>query len=165
MWRFLWEICCLWLPLCRIIPLFSGFSRAFLCICSTGCGGSLQYIDLLYQQNGTIYSPNYPSTYGTSEDCHWRIHAYTGYRERKVLLYFSSFDLDAHCCSCGYLEIFDGPSENFKLLTRVCGDSLPPPVISSNDYIYLKFRSNSSVRQGRSRFVAHYRELYHYKGG
>ncbi|XP_068704086.1 bone morphogenetic protein 1-like [Montipora foliosa] len=131
---------------------------------TTGCGGSLQYIDLFYQQNGTIYSPNYPSTYGTSEDCHWRIHAYTFYRERKVLLYFSSFDLDAHCCSCGYLEIFDGPSENFKLLTRVCGDSLPSPVISSNDYIYLKFRSNSSVRQGRGRFVAHYRELYRYKG-
>ena len=130
---------------------------------STGCDGLLKYIDLRYKQNGTIYSPNYPSSYGGNEHCNWRIRTSRHFLSKtKLLIYFTSFDLGTDCCSCDYVEIYDGPSDHYKLLARFCGNSLPPPVYSSDRYIYVKFRSNSTI-QGRG-FVAHYKELFDYSG-
>ena len=113
----------------------------------------MRIIYLTYGQSGSIRSPNYPSNYGRLEDCKWRIMA--PYNQ-KVLLYFTSIDLE-DCCSCDYVKILDGSYSYSNLLTKGCGSILPPPVTSSGRYLYMTFRSdNSGQRQG---FVAHYRAL------
>lgn len=128
---------------------------------SSGCDGNLQYIAMRFSQsNGSISSPNYPSSYGAEEDCNWRIKSLSYDSIQKLIIYFLSFDLGTDCCSCAYVEIFDGPSDYYKLLARFCGTILPPPVFSSGRYIYVKFHSNSSHSSVPGRgFKAHYKVL------
>ena len=134
----------------------------FWIIFVTECYGSAKTINLNYGQNGSIYSPNYPYSYGRGENCRWLITAPFGQR---VLIYFTSLDLEAGCCNCDTVKIFDGSSDSYynKVLTKGCGSSLPPPVYSSGRNIYAKFSSDGSG-QGKG-FVAHYKALNSSSGG
>ena len=122
----------------------------------------MKTIYLTYGQNGSIQSPNYPYRYPRGENCRWLIRAPIGQR---VLIYFTSLDLEAGCCSCDSVKLFDGSSDSYynKVLTTGCGSSLPPPVYSSDRNIFVKFSSDSSG-QG-SGFVAHYKALNSSSGG
>ena len=113
----------------------------------------MKYIYLANTPNGSISSPNYPSSYGSSQDCSWRLYAPQG---QKVLIYFTFLDLE-NCCSCDYVQVFNGQDSYDGLLTKACNGSFPPPVYSSSRYMYVKFKSDSSV-EGRG-FVAHYKVL------
>ena len=120
-------------------------------VCLTECQGFAKYIDLANTPNGSIYSPNHPSSYGSSQDCSWRLYTPQG---RKVLIYFTFLDLE-DCCSCDYVQVFNGQYSYEGPLTKACNGSFPRPVYSSGQYMYLKFHSDWGV-QG-SGFVAHYR--------
>ncbi len=127
----------------------------------SGCDGQTKTIDLYYAtQDGPIYSPGYPYNYGNDEKCQWLIHAQSFER---VLIYFTAFDLEYSThCSNDSVQIFDGQNSWDVLLLKSCGSSLPPPVYSSDEYIYMQFTSDRSV-PGKG-FVARYRSISSYSG-
>ena len=132
----------------------------------TECSGSVKVIDLSLwysAKSGTIYSPDYPHKYGKNMDCKWRIIAPYG---QKVLIYFTFVQLEyISDCVFDSVQIFDGSSDSYfnKLLMKACGDRLPLPVYSSDQYIYMRFKSDGS-NQGEG-FTAHYKALNDSSGG
>nr|CAH8868680.1 unnamed protein product [Trichobilharzia regenti] len=103
------------------------------------CGGEL------HMEEGTLTSPNYPEFYRPSKECIWQIIVPVGY---SVALIFHSFQLEKHdTCVYDYLEIRDGLKETSPLLKKLCGSQLPTPIKSTNNVMYVKFVSDSSVEK------------------
>ncbi|CAH8638451.1 unnamed protein product [Heterobilharzia americana] len=103
------------------------------------CGGELQ------MEEGTLTSPNYPEFYRPSKECIWQIIVPVGY---SVALIFHSFQLEKHdTCVYDYLEVRDGLKETAPLLKKLCGSQLPTPIKSTNNVMYVKFVSDSSVEK------------------
>ncbi|XP_056290732.1 cubilin [Pseudoliparis swirei] len=101
-----------------------------------GCGGPVT------APSGEIHSPSYPSSYPSNVDCSWVISVNPSHR---VFVNFSDVDIEHHSeCFWDYVVIYDGPSISSPLLLRVCGTSLPPPITSTQNTIYVRFRSDSS---------------------
>ena len=119
----------------------------------TECLGDVsnpKIINLFDGESGSIYWPNNASAYGSNENCNWLFNA------TRVLIYFTFMDFE-DCCTCDYVEIFDGPSDVYNSLMKGCNTSFPRPVYSSGRYLFMKFKSDWSI-QGRG-FVAHYKAL------
>ncbi|XP_068604308.1 cubilin [Brachionichthys hirsutus] len=101
-----------------------------------GCGGPVT------APAGEIHSPMYPSSYPNNADCSWVISVDPNHR---VFFNFSDLDIEHHSsCSWDYVAIYDGPAMSSALLARVCGTSLPPSITSTQNTIYVRFRSDSS---------------------
>ncbi|XP_038136532.1 cubilin-like, partial [Cyprinodon tularosa] len=101
-----------------------------------GCGGPVT------APAGEIHSPLYPASYPNNVDCSWVISVEVSHR---VLLNFTDLDIEYHTnCTWDYVEIHDGSSASFPLLSRVCGSSTPQPITSTTNTIYVRFRSDSS---------------------
>ncbi|XP_070708966.1 cubilin [Pempheris klunzingeri] len=101
-----------------------------------GCGGPIT------APSGEIHSPLYPSSYPNNVDCSWVISVDPHHR---VFFNFSDLDIEYHSsCSWDYVAIHDGPTISSPLLTRVCGTSLPHSITSTQNSIYVRFRSDSS---------------------
>ncbi|XP_033106624.1 uncharacterized protein LOC117108641 [Anneissia japonica] len=102
---------------------------------SPGCGGHFT------EDNGEVFSPNYPSTYPDNSDCNYFITAPEGYR---IELTFQDFSVeeDAYCYwDQLYIQhdspMYDTSSADF------CGTSLSQTVINSiNNTIYMRFHSD-----------------------
>ncbi|XP_029110994.1 cubilin [Scleropages formosus] len=108
-----------------------------------GCGG------VFTASSGEIHSPNFPNNYPNSVDCSWVINVDKGHR---VLFNFTVLEVESQLsCSWDYVAVHDGPSESSPLLARVCGMTPPPPITSSQNIIYVRFRSdNSNAHRGFS---------------
>ncbi|XP_038578939.1 cubilin [Micropterus salmoides] len=101
-----------------------------------GCGGPVT------APSGEIHSPLYPSSYPNNADCSWVISVDPNHR---VFFNFSNLDIEYHSnCSWDYVAIYDGPTRSSPLLAHVCGTSLPPSITSTQNTIYVRFRSDSS---------------------
>uniref|UniRef100_A0A3Q2TAZ9 Cubilin n=1 Tax=Fundulus heteroclitus TaxID=8078 RepID=A0A3Q2TAZ9_FUNHE len=99
-----------------------------------GCGGPVT------APSGEIHSPLYPTSYPNNVDCSWVISVDVSHR---VLLNFTDLDIEYHdACSWDYVH--DGPSTLFPLLARVCGSIAPLSITSTQNTIYVRFRSDSS---------------------
>ncbi|XP_028288640.1 cubilin [Parambassis ranga] len=100
-----------------------------------GCGGPVT------APSGEIHSPLYPSSYPNNVDCSWVISVNPSHR---VLLNFTDLDIEYHgSCNWDYVAIHDGPTPSSPLLARVCG-SVPSSITSTQNIIYVRFRSDSS---------------------
>ncbi|CAH8432073.1 unnamed protein product [Dicrocoelium dendriticum] len=114
-------------------------STGFIADYEAICGGQLQ------MEEGTLTSPNYPEFYRSSKECVWQIIVPVGY---SVALSFHSFQLEKHdTCVYDYLEIRDGLTESAQLMKKLCGSQLPPPIKSTNNVMFVKFVSDSSVEK------------------
>ncbi|KAA0194649.1 Metalloendopeptidase [Fasciolopsis buskii] len=114
-------------------------STGFIADYEAICGGELQ------MEEGTLTSPNYPEFYRPNKECVWQIIVPVGY---SVALTFHSFQLEKHdTCVYDYLEIRDGLTESATLLKKLCGSQLPTPIKSTNNMMYVKFVSDSSVEK------------------
>ncbi|KAM3593822.1 uncharacterized protein V6R79_022582 [Siganus canaliculatus] len=101
-----------------------------------GCGGPV------IAPSGEIHSPLYPSSYPNNVDCSWVISVDPNHR---VFFNFSDLNIENHSsCTWDYVTIHDGPSQSSPLLSRVCGTTLPSPITSTQNTIYVRFRSDSS---------------------
>uniref|UniRef100_A0A3Q4HHJ3 Cubilin (intrinsic factor-cobalamin receptor) n=1 Tax=Neolamprologus brichardi TaxID=32507 RepID=A0A3Q4HHJ3_NEOBR len=98
-----------------------------------GCGGPVT------APSGEIHSPLYPNSYPNNVDCSWVISVDPNHR---VFLNFTDLDIEYHS-SCNFDYIHDGPTSSSPLLGRVCGSSVPP-FTSTQNTIYVRFRSDSS---------------------
>ena len=46
------------------------------------------------------------------------------------------------------IKIFDGPTGAFPIIATYCGNSIPPPLISSKNEIYMKFETSGFDSHG-----------------
>jgi len=106
-----------------------------------GCGG--HYIS----ESGVIQSPNYPDLYPANSDCEWLIDTQAG---NTVNLYFEQFALEGSGTYCyfDYVRVYDGPNMTFPLLGTFCGRTVPEPVRTSQNHMFVQFQSDSSVNYG-----------------
>ncbi|XP_060534565.1 protein tolkin-like [Cylas formicarius] len=127
---------------------------SFYCTCRTGFvlhenGRSCKEGDCVHSISvppyGTISSPNYPKYYPASKDCAWHISTLPGHRIR---LGFMNFRLENHAeCYYDFVQIFDGDSSVSRQLDTFCGSMMPYLIISSENHLYMTFRSDKSVQQ------------------
>ncbi|NXH11671.1 CUBN protein, partial [Bucco capensis] len=112
-----------------------------------GCGGIFQ------ATSGEIHSPNYPQPYDSNTDCSWLIQVDHSHR---VLLNFTDLSIQSHpSCDSDSLAVFDGPSHEAPLLTRLCWTQHPAPITSSTNLLYIRLLSDrsSQLRGFRARFT------------
>ena len=85
--------------------------------------------------------------------CQWRIQATHG---EKIILNITSLDIPASAnCQLDYLEVKDGYWHNSDLLLRVCGGSVPEPIVSTGSRILLTYKT-SDQSPGHLGFTAQY---------
>ncbi|XP_075137794.1 embryonic protein UVS.2-like [Leptodactylus fuscus] len=98
--------------------------------------------NLLNEDNGTLTSANYPSSYPHNTNCVWLIRT----PSNQVSLNFTAFDVQSSPnCTSDYIRIYDGPTKNYPLiLDRTCGSGLIPPIISSTSQLLVEFSSDDS---------------------
>lgn len=109
--------------------------------------------------SGVIKTPNYPMFYKRDTVCEYIISTTPG---KIIQLTFQDFDIEDsryYNCTYDYVEVHDGHSINSTLLGKFCGssDEIPPPQISSYNYMYIKFNSDMSL-SGRG-FYANFTSL------
>ncbi|KAK2886327.1 cubilin [Channa argus] len=110
-----------------------------------GCGGTFT------ESEGIIISPNWPNNYAHNRQCVYLIRLPAG---EKVALNFTNLNLESHStCIFDYVEVRDGRSETDPLIGRYCGSSLPAPIISSTNFLWVLFKSDSSVSMAGFRAV------------
>uniref|UniRef100_A0A3Q3GLN1 Low density lipoprotein receptor-related protein 12 n=1 Tax=Labrus bergylta TaxID=56723 RepID=A0A3Q3GLN1_9LABR len=104
---------------------------------SNACG---EGAELLRASSGVITSPGWPFQYPSRLNCSWNIRARPG---DTITISFQDFDLQgSHRCSSDWMSI-----SSYRSLDglRVCGSSLPPPYISTQDHVWIHFHSDDSV--------------------
>ncbi|KAF5915220.1 hypothetical protein HPG69_011683 [Diceros bicornis minor] len=87
--------------------------------------------------SGIITSPGWPSEYPAKINCSWFIRANPG---EIITISFQDFDIQgSRRCSLDWLTI-----ETYKNIEsyRVCGSTIPPPYISSQDHVWIRFHSD-----------------------
>uniref|UniRef100_A0A7N6AXP6 Metalloendopeptidase n=1 Tax=Anabas testudineus TaxID=64144 RepID=A0A7N6AXP6_ANATE len=100
------------------------------------CGDSLQ------ESTGNFSSPGFPNGYSAYAHCVWRISVTPG---EKIVLNFTSMDLfRSHLCWYDHVEVRDGFWRKAPLKGRFCGDTLPDPIVSTDNQLWIEFRSSSS---------------------
>ncbi|XP_034427678.1 cubilin [Hippoglossus hippoglossus] len=110
-----------------------------------GCGGTFT------DSEGIIISPNWPNDYAHNRQCIYLIRLPVGER---VALNFTHMNLESHSgCAFDYVEVRDGRMETDPLIGRYCGSSLPAPMVSSSNFLWIRFRSDSSVSRAGFRAV------------
>ncbi|XP_035848862.1 low-density lipoprotein receptor-related protein 12 isoform X2 [Sander lucioperca] len=104
---------------------------------SNACG---EVAELLRGSSGVITSPGWPFQYPARLNCSWNIRARPG---DAITLSFQDFDLQgSHRCSADWMSV-----SSYRSLDglRVCGSSLPPPYISSQDHVWIHFHSDDNL--------------------
>ena len=86
-------------------------------------------------------------------DCRWNLSS-----NAIIKLVFYSFNTEA---SADYLTVYDGGSLFSPLIRRISGSSIPAPITSSSNNLYVRFTSDSSGNYDG--FVAAYRGTVYLK--
>uniref|UniRef100_A0A665V841 Cubilin n=1 Tax=Echeneis naucrates TaxID=173247 RepID=A0A665V841_ECHNA len=106
-----------------------------------GCGGTFT------DSEGIIISPNWPNDYAHNSQCIYLIRLPVG---EKVALNFTHLNLESHSgCMFDYVEV----RCTDPLLGKYCGNTLPAPILSSSNNLWIRFRSDSSVSRAGFRAV------------
>ncbi|XP_075684851.1 cubilin [Rhinoderma darwinii] len=127
---------------------FSGF-EAHWESATTGCGATLTAL------SGVFTSPNYPMPYYHNSECYWLLKSSAG---NPLEIAFQHFDLESpRNCNSDYLAVYNGNSTNSNMLAKLCGKTLPAPVRSTSNAMYVKMRTDNSMSY--SGFMATYRQV------
>ncbi|XP_016093659.1 cubilin [Sinocyclocheilus grahami] len=111
-----------------------------------GCGG------VFTDTEGIIISPNWPNNYAHNRQC---IYIIRMPRSEQVALNFTHMDLETHSgCLFDFVEVRDGTGETDPLIGKYCGSTLPAPILSTTNGLWIRFKSDSSV--SRAGFRAMY---------
>ncbi|XP_069504454.1 cubilin [Ambystoma mexicanum] len=108
----------------------------FRAIYQTACGGA-------QSGEGVLRSPHFPSAYPHGKTCEWILTQPEG---EVVILTFTAFDLENTTgCTSGYVEVRDGSSIDSPLIGKYCGQDLPPPIRSTQRFLFVKFQTDGST--------------------
>ncbi|KAJ3611231.1 hypothetical protein NHX12_021247, partial [Muraenolepis orangiensis] len=103
-----------------------------------GCGGTFT------ASEGVVISPNWPNNYAANRQCIYLIRLPPG---EVVALNFTHMSLENHgSCTFDYVEVRDGREETDALIGKYCGSTLPAPIRSTSNALWLRFKSDSSVQ-------------------
>ena len=81
--------------------------------------------------------------YDNKEDCDWIIEAPAG---NNVQLSFNNFQLeDEQDCGYDFIEVFSGYDDSGPSYGRFCGNKLPPEIISVDEALLLRFKSDDTI--------------------
>ncbi|XP_041477129.1 extracellular serine proteinase-like [Lytechinus variegatus] len=115
-----------------------GFSAEYNILQMGGCG------DIISSPVALLTSPNYPDNYGNHADCSFTIHAPVG---QTITLSFDDIDIEEHVsCSSDAVEVHDGDMHG-PYLEKVCGNTIPSPITSTKNSMYVRFISDESVNR------------------
>ncbi|KAJ8337763.1 hypothetical protein SKAU_G00367290 [Synaphobranchus kaupii] len=104
-----------------------------------GCGGTYT------ESEGTIISPNWPNNYAHNRQCIYIIRLPPS---EVVSLNFTNMQLESHSgCAFDYVEVRDGMTETSALIGKYCGYTVPAPITSSSNTLWIRFKSDGSVSQ------------------
>ncbi|GFU96639.1 cubilin [Trichonephila clavipes] len=115
----------------------------------TICGGV--YSEL----TGMLSSPYYPDSYPAHAQCIYDIRLEPGYLVN-VTFHFMEIE-DHQDCRYDFLEVRDGESEDSPLIGQLCGINTPENIISTYNFLWMKFETDGSV-QNRG-FYAQYEAI------
>ncbi|KAK7489454.1 hypothetical protein BaRGS_00019253, partial [Batillaria attramentaria] len=111
----------------------------------------------LSDEEGTVQSPNFPTNYRANTDCTYVIEQRPG---NVITLNFTSFRLGVSSgvdCQDDFVEIRDGSTEFSPLLgERYCGTTLPPLIRSTQNLMWIRFRSDNVTGNDEIGFSATY---------
>ncbi|KAJ8039372.1 Cubilin [Holothuria leucospilota] len=95
-----------------------------------------------FVSSGVISSPNFPSFYPPNEHCEILAEAPSG---KIIGLAFNSFEVeDSPDCVSDSVKVYDGSDTNAPLLANLCGHSLPLPIKSTTNKMFVTFTSDES---------------------
>lgn len=101
------------------------------------------------KSSGIIKSnQNAHTEYEDDMDCKWHLTS-----NAKLELVFLHFETDS---SADYVNVYDGKSTASPLIGTFSESSLPPPIMSSSDQLYITFTTDEIQRNTRG-FLATYR--------
>lgn len=152
--------------LCRVDD---NMERGFRCECTAQYSGTVCQVlskscgGVLDAEEGNIVYPLTNTTYMHNAKCAWVIHTIPG---KVINITFSKFNLEDQAeCLNDFLQIHDGRSSVNLLVGRFCGNTLPNGgnIISSNNYLYLWFRSDPTV--AKEGFALHWTSINPVCGG
>ncbi|XP_066440814.1 cubilin [Eleutherodactylus coqui] len=110
------------------------------------CGGNFSDVE------GFISSPSWPAVYPGNKQC---IYIVTMARNEKINLKFTDMDLENSTgCSRTVIEIKDGRTAAADLVGRYCSSTIPAPITSNSNSLWIKFQSDASAT--RAKFRAFY---------
>ncbi|KAJ8019624.1 Tolloid-like protein 2 [Holothuria leucospilota] len=94
--------------------------------------------------NQQFNSPNYPNNYNDNDLCEYKFSVPPG---NGVLITWLDFNVEqAFLGGCfDSVTIYDGEDDSYPSIGEFCGTSLPDPITSSSNNIFLVFDSDSSV--------------------
>ncbi|XP_042234787.1 cubilin-like [Homarus americanus] len=102
-----------------------------------GCGG------LLTNDVGEFSAPTLSDTYEHNQHCEWLIRVPAG---ETIQLNISELHVEHHPgCFFDYLAIRDGGSADSPLISKSCGTTLPEPVRSTGNQLFVVFHSDHSI--------------------
>ncbi|CAK8682879.1 unnamed protein product [Clavelina lepadiformis] len=120
----------------------SGFRATY----TVSCGGTYT------SETGVLVSPYYPMRYPDNKHCYYTIRQVPG---NVITLTFVDFSIEHEAdCNFDYIEVRDGAGADSPLLARLCGDSVPVPVMSTQNYMWVHFATDPYV--GGTGFKATY---------
>ncbi|XP_065076987.1 protein tolkin-like [Ochlerotatus camptorhynchus] len=116
--------------------------KGFFASHSTACGGHLRATNKVKH----IYSHAKFGTgmYDNGADCEWSIEADSN---KNVQLKFLTFDVEEErVCSYDFVEVYGGLDDSSgPLHGKYCGNSNPPEIVSMNQALLVRFRSDDTV--------------------
>ncbi|XP_072431088.1 cubilin [Chiloscyllium punctatum] len=105
-----------------------------------GCGGTYE------DSKGILTSPNWPNPFPSNTQCVYIIQQPTGER---IHLQFTHMELEFNnSCSSVYVEVHDGGTEMDPLISKFCGSTLPAPITTSGNKMWIKFKADVSTSKG-----------------
>jgi tolkin protein len=115
--------------------------KGFFASHTTACGGHLQATDRV--KHLYSHSKYGDHNYENRADCDWSIEAEPG---RNVHLTFLTFELeDEQDCGYDYVEVYSGLDASGPSYGRFCGNSNPTDIISMNEALLVRFRSDDTI--------------------
>ena len=103
------------------------------------------------QTSGIIRSSRHTYSYNNNMGCQWNFAS-----DVKLELVFQRFETGSYA---DYVRVYDGGSSAFPLIGTFSGSSLPAPIVSSSNKLYVTFATDGSGNTGG--FTATYRGKKH----
>ncbi|CAH1989272.1 unnamed protein product [Acanthoscelides obtectus] len=120
----------------------------------------LSYQNELTGEKGEIYSVLYPKMFKVNGEFSWRI---TVKERKKILLTFKEFELDStdeSFCYRSKINVYDGYDIESKDLGEFCGTTIPKPLKSSSNVMFI---SAYVLSQFGIKFVLEWQEIDDYR--